>query len=133
MARIIGYEDIATTLMSDVLPPAHSNDTQRVEEQIRDILTGCGLMETINYALTTPENHDKLTRAVPGTAEQNERFITLLNPLNVDRRVMRRSMLVSTSTRLTTIVTRNVWPILRLDASTCLRRVMVNFRWRSAV
>lgn len=95
VARIIGYEDIATTLMSDVLPPAHVNDTLRVEEQMRDILTGCGLMETINYALTTPENHDKLVRADPGTAEANERFVMLLNPLNVNRRVMRRSMLVS--------------------------------------
>jgi phenylalanyl-tRNA synthetase beta chain len=95
VARIIGYEDIATTLMNDVLPPAHINDTLRTEEQIRDILTGCGLMETINYALTTPENHDKLVRAEIGSAEQNEQFITLLNPLSVNRRVMRRSLLVS--------------------------------------
>lgn len=95
VARVIGYEDITTTLMSDVLPPAHVNDALRTEEQIRDILTGCGLMETINYALTTPEQHDKLVRAPIGTAEQNEQFITLLNPLNVNRRVMRRSMLVS--------------------------------------
>ncbi|HEY0755109.1 MAG TPA: phenylalanine--tRNA ligase subunit beta [Ktedonobacteraceae bacterium] len=95
VARIIGYEDIATTLMSDALPPAHINDFQRVEEQIRDILTGCGLLETINYALTTPENHDKLARAELGSAEASERFITLLNPLNVNRRVMRRSLLVS--------------------------------------
>ncbi len=95
VARIIGYEDITTTLMNDVLPPAHVNETSRTEEQIRDILTGCGLMETINYALTTPENHDRLVLAELGTAEREEHFVTLLNPLNVNRRVMRRSMLVS--------------------------------------
>jgi phenylalanyl-tRNA synthetase beta chain len=95
VARIIGYESITTTLMSDVLPLAHVNETSRTEEQIRDILTGCGLMETINYSLTTPENHDRLTRAQAGTAGQEQRFVTLLNPLNVNRRVMRRSMLVS--------------------------------------
>lgn len=95
VARVIGYEDISTTLLSDVLPPAHINDTQRVEEQIRDILTSCGLMETINYALTTPENHDRLVHAPLGSAEASERFVTLLNPLNVNRRVMRRSLLVS--------------------------------------
>jgi phenylalanyl-tRNA synthetase beta chain len=95
VARIIGYENVTPTLMRDVLPPAHVNDTLRTEEQIRDILTGCGLMETINYALTTPENHDRLMRAELGSAEQNERFVTLLNPLNVNRRVMRRSLLVS--------------------------------------
>jgi phenylalanyl-tRNA synthetase beta chain len=95
VARLIGYEGITTTLMSDVLPPAHVNENWRTEEQIRDILTGCGLMETINYALTTPENHDRLARADIGTARQEQRFITLLNPLNVNRRVMRRSLLVS--------------------------------------
>lgn len=95
VARIIGYEDITTTLMSDVLPPAHVNDTLRTEEALREILTGCGLMETINYALTTPEQHDRLHRADIGTAEREQQFITLLNPLNVNRRVMRRSMLVS--------------------------------------
>ncbi|HEU5383522.1 MAG TPA: phenylalanine--tRNA ligase subunit beta, partial [Ktedonobacteraceae bacterium] len=95
VARIIGYDDIATTLMSDVLPPAHVNDTLRTEEQVREVLTGCGLMETINYALTTPEQHDKLNRAASGTAEHEQQFITLLNPLNVNRRAMRRSMLVS--------------------------------------
>lgn len=95
VARIIGYEDIATTLMSDVLPPAHVNDTLRTEETMRDVLTSLGLMETINYALTTPEQHDKLVRAPIGTAEREQQFIALLNPLNVNRRVMRRSLLVS--------------------------------------
>ncbi|MGH2478394.1 MAG: phenylalanine--tRNA ligase subunit beta, partial [Ktedonobacteraceae bacterium] len=95
VARIIGYEHITTTLMDDVLPPAHINDTLRTEEILRDVLTNLGLMETINYALTTPENHDKLNRAQPGTAEREQQTITLFNPLNVNRRVMRRSMLVS--------------------------------------
>ncbi len=95
VARMIGYEQIATTMMDDMLPPAHVNDTLRTEEQIRDILVGCGLMETINYALTTPENHDRLARTAIGTAEQHSQFITLVNPLNVARRVMRRSLLVS--------------------------------------
>lgn len=95
VARIIGYEGIIRTLMDDVLPPAHVNETSRTEEQLRDILTGCGLMETINYTLTTPENHDRLTRAEIGTAGREQRFVTLLNPLNVNRRVMRRSLLVS--------------------------------------
>lgn len=95
VARILGYEHIATTMMDDVLPPPHVNLNYQTEEQIRDILVGCGLQETINYALTTPENHDKIYRQAPGTAEQQTPFITLLNPLSVKRRVMRRSVLVS--------------------------------------
>jgi phenylalanyl-tRNA synthetase beta chain len=95
VARVIGYEHIKTTLMDDVLPTQHRNLSLETEESIRDILVGCGLQETINYALTVPENHDKINRDPIGTAEQNTPFITLVNPLSAKRRVMRRSMLVS--------------------------------------
>jgi phenylalanyl-tRNA synthetase beta chain len=95
VARIIGYEHIKTTLMDDVLPRQHRNLVVETEEKIRDILVGCGLQETINYALTTPENHDKVNREPIGTAEQILPFITIVNPLSAKRRVMRRSMLVS--------------------------------------
>jgi phenylalanyl-tRNA synthetase beta chain len=95
VARIIGYEHIKTTLMDDVLPTQHRNFALETEEKMRDVLVGCGLQETINYALTTPENHDKINRDPIGTAEQNTPFITLVNPLSARRRVMRRSMLVS--------------------------------------
>lgn len=95
VARIIGYEEITTTLLNDVLPPAHVDDTQRTEETVRDVLTSVGLLETINYSLTTPEQHDRLVRAALGTAEREQQFITLFNPLNINRRVMRRSLLVS--------------------------------------
>src|SRR6266849_1096047 len=95
VARIIGYESINTTLMDDVLPPQRRNPVLETEEKIRDILVGCGLQETINYTLTTPENHDRLNRDPLGTAEQSVPFVTLVNPLSVKRRVMRRSLLVS--------------------------------------
>src|SRR6266516_3661436 len=95
VARVIGYEHIKTTLIDDVLPTQHRNLSLETEESIRDILVGCGLQETINYALTVPENHDKINRDPIGTAEQNTPFITLVNPLSAKRRVMRRSILVS--------------------------------------
>jgi phenylalanyl-tRNA synthetase beta chain len=95
VARIIGYEHIKTTLMDEVLPRQHRNLSLETEESIRDILVGCGLQETINYALTVAENHDKINRDPIGTAEQTTPFITLVNPLSAKRRVMRRSALVS--------------------------------------
>lgn len=95
VARIIGYERIATTLMDDVLPPQHRNLALETEEKIRDVLVGCGLQETISYSLTTPENHGRLNRQPLGTAEQSVPFVTIVNPLSVKRRVMRRSLLVS--------------------------------------
>ncbi len=95
VARIIGYERINTTLMDDELPPQRRNFALETEEKIRDILVGCGLQETISYALTTPENHDRLNREPLGTAEKRVPFVTLVNPLSIKRRVMRRSLLVS--------------------------------------
>jgi phenylalanyl-tRNA synthetase beta chain len=95
VARIIGYEHIATTLLADTLPPQRRNHMLETEEKIRDILVGCGLQETINYALTSPENHDKLNPGRPSAAELGIPFVTLANPLSTRRRVMRRSLLVS--------------------------------------
>ena len=90
VARVIGYEHIDVTLMADVLPPQRHNLVLETEEKIRDILTGSGLQETINYSLTTPENHEKLNLPdAPGP------YVELANPLSVKRRVLRRSMLVS--------------------------------------
>ena len=95
LARIIGYEHIDTTLMDDVLPPQRRNHKLETEENIRDILVGCGLQETISYSLTTVENHDKFNSGKKSAAELNIPFVTLLNPLSVKRNVMRRSMQVS--------------------------------------
>jgi len=92
VARIIGYEQITTTLLADVLPPQRRNLVLETEEKIRDILVGCGLQESINYALTAPEQHEKLHPGQPGT---DGPFITLDNPLSTRRRVLRRSLLVS--------------------------------------
>jgi phenylalanyl-tRNA synthetase beta chain len=94
-ARMIGYEHIATTLMDDALPPQHRNLALETEEKIRDILIGFGLQETIGYSLTVPEHHDILNREPPGTAEKTVPFITLVNPLSINRRAMRRSLLVT--------------------------------------
>ena len=93
VARIIGYERVGSTLMEDVLPTQHRNEALETEEKIRDILIGCGLQDTVNYALTSPENHARLT---PGRWERRTiSYITLANPIAAERSVLRRSLLVS--------------------------------------
>lgn len=92
VARMIGYEHIGSTLMNDELPTQHRNDLLETEEKVRDILLGCGLQDTINYALTSPENQAKL---VPGRAGGDDPMIALANPVAVERRAMRRTLLVS--------------------------------------
>jgi phenylalanyl-tRNA synthetase beta chain len=91
VARIVGYAAIPPTRLSDTLPPPFPNPLLETEERIRDLLVGCGLYEHINYTLTTVESHENLglPRLPP------ERYVALDNPLSANRRVMRRSMLVS--------------------------------------
>ena len=89
IARMRGFDNIGMTNLSEPLPRPVRNPVNETEEKIRDILTGCGLQETINYSLTTPEQHEKLGFNASAT------FVTLANPMSVDRTVMRRSLLVS--------------------------------------
>jgi phenylalanyl-tRNA synthetase beta chain len=89
VARIIGYEHVGMTLLNAPLPPQRHFPVYETEEKIRDILVGAGLQETINRTLTTPEDHEKLR------VNGNGAYIELANPLAPERRVMRRSLLVS--------------------------------------
>jgi len=96
VARIIGYEDAPITLMADTLPTQHRNEVIETEEKIRDLLIGAGLQDTINYALTSPENHARLgLDYAPLGGVKDGAFVEIANPIAIERRVMRRSLLVS--------------------------------------
>ncbi len=106
VARVVGYDLIGETLLDTVLPPQRRNIQLETEENIRDILIGCGLQDTVNHTLTTPENHAKLFVAASqarangdlesgGEPHDSPSFIALTNPLSPERRVMRRTLVVS--------------------------------------
>ena len=106
VARVVGYDRISETLLDTVLPPQRRNAPLETEENIRDILIGCGLQDTVNHTLTTPENHARLTGAgearssegeveVESDSDDADRFISLTNPLSPERRVLRRNLIVS--------------------------------------
>jgi phenylalanyl-tRNA synthetase beta chain len=96
VARMIGYEDAPITLMEDTLPTQHRNEVVETEERIRDILVGAGLQDTVNYALTSPENHARLgLHYAPLGGVEGGAFIELANPIAAERRAMRRTLLVS--------------------------------------
>ena len=60
IARVIGYDALPTTLMDDALPPQWRNWALEGKEQVRDILMGAGLQDSISYALIGPELNRKL-------------------------------------------------------------------------
>ncbi len=91
IARIWGYERIPETQIKDRIPPQRGNPLLEREEEVRDLLVELGLQEVITYRLTSPERERRAL--APGTAEDGNPYVTLANPIVVDRVVMRRALL----------------------------------------
>ncbi len=93
IARVIGYEHVETSLLNEPLPTQRRNTEYETEDRIRDLLVGSAMQEVINYALTSPESHDKLA---PGLDPLPlDKYVGLANAIAPERRVMRRTLLVS--------------------------------------
>ena len=91
IARIYGYERIPEAQMSDILPPQRGDRSLELEERARDLLVNAGLQEIVTYSLTSSERERRL---LPGDTPPDDRlYITLVNPIVVDRVVMRHSVL----------------------------------------
>jgi phenylalanyl-tRNA synthetase beta chain len=88
LARLHGYDRLPATLLADRLPPQTGNAPLEFEERVKDLLVNLGMLETINYALTTPER-EALLGVKPAE------YVRLLNPISSERVVMRQSVLAS--------------------------------------
>nr|MBC7245433.1 phenylalanine--tRNA ligase subunit beta [Chloroflexota bacterium] len=93
VARVVGYDKIPDTLLRDELPPQRRNFSLEGEQQVRDILVGCGLTEVITYSLTNLESVSKLDPA--RKAVDPNGYIRLANPLTSEREYMRRTLMNS--------------------------------------
>jgi len=93
--RMYGYDKIPETEMSDTLPPQRNNRSLTWEERIKDILVDLGLQEVITYRLTTPERETKLIPPGTGIKPDDRPYVTLSNPITVDRVAMRHNLLAS--------------------------------------
>src|SRR5262249_16733253 len=86
LARIYGYDRLPAEVLHDALPEQRGNRALELEERVRDLLTEAGLTEAITYSMTTTE------REAPLTAGSSE-YVTILNEISSDRKVMRRTVL----------------------------------------
>ncbi len=94
VCRVYGYDRLPTTLMEDGLPPQRSNVALEQEEQVKDILSGLGWQEIITYRMTTPEREGRLLPAENAPPDDRP-YITLQNPINIERVAMRHSVLAA--------------------------------------
>ncbi len=95
VCRIYGYDRIPATYMADELPPQRGNRRLTLEERIKDVLVQLGLQEIITYRLTTPEKEARLIPTNSNLPPDERPYVTLANPITVDRVAMRHSLLAS--------------------------------------
>ncbi len=95
VCRLYGYDNIPSTILADVLPPQRGNPTLETEELIRDTLVQLGLQEVITYRLTSADKEANLIPPSAKVGPDDRPYVTLTNPISVDRAVMRHSVLSS--------------------------------------
>jgi phenylalanyl-tRNA synthetase beta chain len=88
VARLFGYDNIPTTLMSGVTTPGSLTKEQSIRRIARNLLTQSGLHEVITYSFTHPDQ----TVSLPGLFPASKP-ISLAMPMSEDRSQLRTSLL----------------------------------------
>jgi phenylalanyl-tRNA synthetase beta chain len=89
VARIIGYDQIPTTMLSQPLPPQNPDPILSLKGEIRHSLVGYGFQEVITYSLTSLE---KLTNLVPEPRSPEPMPLRVANPMTADQEYLRPSI-----------------------------------------
>ena len=84
IARIIGYDDLPTTLPSGALPRYKPDPMRALIEKVSNILVGCGMQEVITYSLTSLAMLRKVT---PQPAA-----LKVANPITTEQEYLRTTL-----------------------------------------
>ena len=95
ICRMYGYDNIPSTVLSDVLPPQRGNEKLEQEERIKDTLVQAGLQELITFRLTSKSQETKLIPKGHAAGADDRPYVTVTNPLSAERAEMRHSLLAS--------------------------------------
>ena len=90
VARVYGYDKIATTLLQGTMSQGRRTEKQQVLRKIREIMVACGLTEVICYSFVSPRQRLKLR--IPEDSELYS-MMQLANPLSEEQSVMRTMLL----------------------------------------
>jgi phenylalanyl-tRNA synthetase beta chain len=87
IARIIGYDEIPTTMLRGEIPERMPAPLLPLKETIRDILVGCGMQEVITYSLVSQAMLDKIDpQCKLGPA------LRAANPMSLEQEYLRTSL-----------------------------------------
>lgn len=92
VARIIGYDKIPTTMLSQPIPQQNPGPILALERKIRDGLVGYGFQEVITYSLTSLEILNKLT---PAARPIEPTPLRLANPMTAEQEYLRPNLRVN--------------------------------------
>ncbi|HEY9122430.1 MAG TPA: phenylalanine--tRNA ligase subunit beta [Brevefilum sp.] len=93
ISRIYGFDKIPSHRLDQPLPPQQVDPSLEMEGNLKDLLVTLGLQELIAYRMTSPEREAR--RYPPDFEVPDQPYIEIQNPITVERRVMRRSILSS--------------------------------------
>ncbi|MFC1909572.1 phenylalanine--tRNA ligase subunit beta, partial [Chloroflexota bacterium] len=97
VARIIGYDQIPSTLLGEPLPRQNPEPLVSLKRKIRQNLTGYGFQEIITYSLNSLA---ALNQLVPEPPSQEPTLLRLLNPMTVDKEYLRPTLRANLLTTL---------------------------------
>lgn len=89
VARLSGYNQIPTTFPA--LPAQGTSPSPKMvrRNKVRDVLSGFGFSETINYSFISAESCDRIRL---GENDPRRRHVALINPISEEQAVMRTSL-----------------------------------------
>jgi phenylalanyl-tRNA synthetase beta chain len=90
VARLVGYNNIPTTLPTVHLSYPDKDPKRELRARIANLLTDTGFTEAINYSFVT-EKHLDMMQLAEDDARRNQ--VRLLNPLSEEQSVMRSMLL----------------------------------------
>lgn len=91
VARIVGYDNIPTTMLSASLPRQEPMPMVAFRRRLRSILIGCGFQEVLTYSLT---NLDMMSRVSPERHLVDTDLVKVANPMSRDHEYLRISLRV---------------------------------------
>ena len=89
VARIIGYENIPLTMLSQPIPQQKPAPILGLKQKIRGCLIGYGFQEIITYSLTSLET---LAKLMPKTGHSKFLPIRLTNPMTAEQEYLRPTL-----------------------------------------
>lgn len=90
VARIVGYDEIPTTMLSTPIPRYHPQPLQELKERVKDSLVACGIQEVISYSLTSLDDLAKVNAQENGHAP-----LKLQNSMNSQQEYLRTTLRAS--------------------------------------